>query len=227
MLRDGQTPCTIADLPHGSVVGTSSIRRTAQIALRYPHLVVKDLRGNVPTRLNKLDAPDGPYDAIIIAAAGLLRLDLGHRITQYLDSKTARFLYAVGQGAIGVENRSEDTDVKPLLAKINHYPTFLSTAAERSLLRTLEGGCSAPLGVETEWLQDATESSTLRMQAIVVSVDGKESAEITVEQPVETFAQAESFGVHAAQELINKGAGKILAEITAKKQTTAADLAEA
>src|SRR4051794_20405920 len=90
VLKAGRPQCEMADLPPGSVVGTSSIRRTAQIALKYPHLRVKDIRGNVPTRLRKLDAEDSPFDAIIIAAAGLLRLDLGHRITQYLDSDSGQ-----------------------------------------------------------------------------------------------------------------------------------------
>jgi len=224
VIKAGREPCGIADLPPGSVIGTSSIRRTAQIALRYPHLRVHDIRGNVPTRLAKLDAADGPFDALILAAAGLIRLDLGHRISQFLDSANGGMLYAVGQGAIGVENRSDDERVRAILAKIDHTQTHLATAAERSLLRTLEGGCSAPLGVETSWTNGSASSSALQMKAIVVSTDGKESAEIEMVEEVHTMADAERFGVNAASELVRRGADKILAEIQAKKPTTVADL---
>ncbi|KAK5278905.1 porphobilinogen deaminase, partial [Exophiala xenobiotica] len=94
VIKAGREPCNIEDLPAGAVVGTSSMRRTAQIAMKYPHLRVLDVRGNVGTRLAKLDAEDGPFDAVILAAAGLIRLDLRHRITQYLDSKSGGMLYA-------------------------------------------------------------------------------------------------------------------------------------
>lgn len=194
--------------------------------MRFPHLVVKDIRGNVPTRLSKLDAEDGPFDAIVIAAAGLLRLNLGDRITQYLDSKSANFLYAVGQGAIGIENRSDDHDVQKMISEINHTKTYLAISAERSLLRTIEGGCSAPLGVETNWTTSSTGKPTLEMKAIVVSVDGKEYAEIEMVEEVSTFDDAEAFGFKAATEILSKGADKILAEIKAKKPTTPTDLME-
>jgi hydroxymethylbilane synthase len=225
VLKAGRKPCNIQDLPAGSVVGTSSIRRTAQIALKYPHLKVVDVRGNVPTRLAKLDAEDGPFDALILAAAGLIRLDLGHRITQYLDSKNGGMLHAVGQGAIGIENRSSDDRVQGMLGLINHHQTFLATAAERSLLRKLEGGCSAPLGVETAWTE-AGDGRELRMRSIVVSTDGKEKAEVEMQKPLQSKEDAESFGIDVASELLLKGADKILAEIKAKKPTTVADLGE-
>ncbi|RMZ75669.1 hypothetical protein DV737_g5166, partial [Chaetothyriales sp. CBS 132003] len=224
VIKAGKPHCKISDLPPGAVVGTSSIRRTAQIALKYPHLVVKDVRGNVGTRLAKLDADDGQFDALILAAAGLLRLDLGHRISQYLDSENGGMLYAVGQGAIGVENADHDPRVREMLAAINHTDTFLAITVERSLLRTLEGGCSAPLGVETTWLGDKAASPTLRFKALVVSIDGKHSAAIDLTQPVQTVEEAEQFGQLAAAEILSKGADKILAEIKAKKPTTPADL---
>jgi hydroxymethylbilane synthase len=222
VLKAGRPHCEMADLPAGVVVGTSSIRRTAQIALKHPHLRVLDVRGNVPTRLRKLDADDSPFDAIIVAAAGLLRLDLGHRITQYLDSSSGEMLYAVGQGAIGVEIRADDENISRILSKIEDTSATLACTAERSLLRTLEGGCSAPLGVETKWLQP----DVLQMKAIVVSIDGSESVESEMQARLQTAAEAEQFGETVAAELLRKGADRILAAIQAKKMTRPADLEE-
>ena len=217
MAREGSSVKSMSDLPPGSVVGTSSIRRTAQVALKYPHLQVQDVRGNIPTRLAKLDARDGPFHGLILAAAGLLRIDLGHRITQYLDSRTGGMLHAVGQGAVGVEIREEDEDVRKLVAPINHDPALLACLTERSLLRTLEGGCSAPLGVETEWHKDKV---TLSVRATVVSPDGKESVELLQNEFVERSEDAERFGFDLAQQLVKRGAGKILADIQQRKRPT-------
>ncbi|ETI21562.1 porphobilinogen deaminase [Cladophialophora carrionii CBS 160.54] len=226
VLKAGRNVCNIQDLPAGSVIGTSSIRRTAQIALKHPHLKILDVRGNVPTRLAKLDAADGPFDALILAAAGLVRLDLGHRITQYLDSGNGGMLHAVGQGAIGIENRSSDRRVQRMLNLINHQQTYLATAAERSLLRTLEGGCSAPLGVETTWTEGENGHNALLLKAIVVSTDGKEKADVEMKEIVQSKEEAELFGVNVASELLRRGADKILAEIKEKRPTTVADLEE-
>jgi hydroxymethylbilane synthase len=224
-IKAGRESCKISDLPPGAVVGTSSIRRTAQVALQYPHLIVKDIRGNVGTRLSKLDADDGQFDAIIIAAAGLHRLNLGHRISQYLDFESSGMLHAVGQGAIGIENGSDDDHVQNMLMRINHKPTFLAVTVERSLLRTIEGGCSAPLGVETKWLDPAEEGS-LKLKAVVVSTDGKDYASIDMTEKVTTVEEADQFGLIAAHQLLHRGAAKILAEIKAKKPTTVIDLEE-
>lgn len=222
VVKAGRPACKIQDLPAGAVIGTSSIRRTAQIALKYPHLVIKDMRGNMETRLRKLDAEDSGFDALILAAAGLLRIDLGHRITQYLDSKDGDMLHAVGQGAIGIENREHDDAVKNIVATVNHLPTFYAVTAERRLLRTIEGGCSAPLGVETAWVDD----THLNFKAIVVSVDGKEYAEYETTEEVKSVDDAERLGQTMAVEILRRGADKILAEIKAKKPTTVADLEE-
>ena len=222
VLKAGQTHCEIKDLPAGAVVGTSSIRRTAQIALKYPRLRVQDIRGNVPTRLRKLDAEDSPFDAIVVGAAGLLRLNLSHRITQYLDSTSGEMLYAVGQGAIGVETRTDDNEMSRILSRIEDKRTTLACIAERSLLRTLEGGCSAPLGVETKWLS----SDVLQMKALVVSVDGSESVESEMQVQLQTVTEADHFGQTVAAELLRKGADRILAAIQAKKMTKPADLGE-
>ncbi len=226
VLKDGRDACSIQHLPVGAVIGTSSIRRTAQIAQKYPHLVVKDVRGNIGTRLSKLDAEDGPFDALILAAAGLLRLDLGHRISQFLDSENGGMLYAVGQGAIGIENRSGDAQVKEMLTSISHRSTHLVVSAERSLLKTLEGGCSAPLGVETRWETGAISDSLLRMKAVVVSTDGLQCSEVDMAEQVKSMEDAELFGINVASKLLQRGADKILAEIKAKKPTTITDLEE-
>ncbi|KAJ5690287.1 Porphobilinogen deaminase [Penicillium macrosclerotiorum] len=215
VVKQGLPYKSLAEIPAGSVVGTSSIRRTAQLARKYPHLKVQDIRGNIGTRLAKLDAEDSPYTCAILAAAGLLRLELQDRITQYLDSKNG-MLYAVGQGALGIEIRKEDTFLKEMLDKIGHEETTFACLAERSLLRTLEGGCSAPLGVETEWIQNA-DSKKLRMRAVVVSVDGKQCAEVEIDGDVDSADSAEAFGVTVADALVADGAGAILEEIQRNK----------
>ena len=226
VLKAGRVSCKIGDLPRGAVVGTSSIRRTAQLALRYPHLRVVDVRGNVPTRLSKLDASDGPFDALLLAAAGLIRLGLKDRITQYLDSTNGNILYAVGQGALGVENRSNDVQLKEMLRSISHVPTLLACTVERGLLRTIEGGCSAPLGVESSWVLDEHGKESFRLKAIVVSVEGTETAEIDMVRAIDNVADAEAFGTDAATEILKNGADRILASIKAKRPTTITDLAE-
>ncbi|KAL4821321.1 porphobilinogen deaminase, dipyromethane cofactor binding domain-containing protein [Aspergillus spinulosporus] len=218
VIKKGLPNMSLAEMPAGSVVGTSSIRRTAQLARKYPHLKVMDVRGNIGTRLAKLDAEDSPYTCLILAAAGLLRLGLGDRIYQYLDSKNAGMLYAVGQGALGIEIRKGDKAMEDMLNTIGHKETTFACLAERSLLRTLEGGCSAPLGVETEWIQDTDGSSKLRMRSIVVSVDGSEHAEVEIDGIVDSPQSAEEFGVTVAKALVNEGAGKILSEIQQNKQ---------
>lgn len=220
VMKKGLPNGGLFDLPAGSVVGTSSIRRTAQLARLYPHLKVMDVRGNIGTRLAKLDAEDSPYSCIILAAAGLLRLDLGDRISQYLDSKNGGMLYAVGQGALGIEIRKDDQVAHGMLKNIGHEETTLATLAERSLLRTLEGGCSAPLGVETEWIQGSDGSRQIRMRAIVVSVDGKESAEVEIDESISSPEQAENFGITVAKALVEQGAGAILEAIQQNKKSS-------
>lgn len=220
VVKKGLPYSKLSELPPGSVVGTSSIRRTAQLALKYPHLKVLDVRGNIGTRLAKLDAEDSPFTCLILAAAGLLRLGLEDRISQYLDSRNGGMLHAVGQGALGIEIRKGDKTVSEMLSKIGHKQTTLACFAERSLLRTLEGGCSAPLGVETEWVQGSDGKQKLRMRSIVVSVDGTESAEVEMDGDVDSPEAAEAFGVKVAKELVDKGAGMILEVIQRNKKTS-------
>lgn len=221
--RHGDSYKKLADLPAGSVVGTSSVRRAAQLRRRYPGLVFKDVRGNIDTRLNKLDNPELGYDCIILAAAGLLRMEYGVRIAQYLSSETedgkGGMLHAVGQGALGLEVRENDEKMLQLLKAVEDTPTMMACFAERSLMRSLEGGCSVPIGVETTWLDednghDDVEGEIggkkLRIRATVVSIDGKEYVDGEMVQEVASLAQADSLGKKLAQDLVDRGAQRIL-----------------
>ncbi len=206
---------TLESLPAGSVVGTSSVRRSAQISRKYPNLRFADVRGNVGTRLSKLDAEDGQYSCLILAAAGLQRLDLGDRITRFLDSENGGILHAVGQGALGVEIREEDERTIGLLEKLACHRTTMACLAERSLLRTLEGGCSVPIGVESKWVASIDrDGEDLLMKAVVVSLDGKESVESQKLGSITTKGQADEFGWSLARDLVEKGASGILEKIT-------------
>lgn len=211
VMKAGSPYKSIAELPAGSVVGTSSVRRSAQIARRFPHLKFQDVRGNIGTRLSKLDAEDADYKCLVLAAAGLQRLDLGDRITQFLDSKTpgGGILHAVGQGALGIEIREGDQRMIDLLRPLADLDATLACLAERSLMRTLEGGCSVPIGVETEWI----EKGKLLMKAIVVSLDGTEAIEVERLGEVLNEKEADDFGWRIAQDLVEKGASKILEAI--------------
>lgn len=208
------TYASIADLPAGSVVGTSSIRRIAQLKRRHPGLVFADVRGNIQTRLAKLDDPDGPYSAIILAAAGLLRMDAGARIAEFLDSSSAGILHAVGQGAIGVEARAGDDRIASLLAGIQHEKTMLACTAERSVMRALEGGCSVPIGVETAWAD-----SELRLKATVVKADGSHGVDVDEKRVITSAEEAAAFGIDVAKQLSDLGADKILEGINALKHS--------
>jgi len=206
---------TLQDLPDGAVVGTSSVRRAAQLRRHYPGLVFKDVRGNIDTRLRKVDEEE--YDSIVLAAAGLLRMGLGHRIAQYLDSSTAGggMLHAVGQGALAIEVREGDERVLHILKTVEHTPTMMACFAERSLMRTLEGGCSVPVATETTWVEEQGEEEgskrkKLRIQALVVSLDGREAVQGEKTEEVASLAQADSLGKRLAQELVERGAQKIL-----------------
>lgn len=162
------------------------------------------------TRLQKLDAEDGPYDALILAAAGLLRADYGNRITEYLQGPT--MLHAVGQGAIGIEIRSSDTRMRVMLSKLNDLPTQLCTSAERTMLRILEGGCSVPVGAETE-LSTQEGQQILTLRANIASLDGQTCIEHHISRPVRNIAEAEQLGSDMAVHLIQRGGKAILEEL--------------
>jgi hydroxymethylbilane synthase len=154
----------LASLPEGARVGTSSLRRRAFLKRWRPDLSVDDLRGNVPTRLRRLD--EGAYDAIILAAAGLKRLGLGDRITDYLPFDV--MLPAVSQGAIAIQIRADDGRVEPWIAPLEHAPTRQATNAERALLREVEGGCQVPLGAHA-----TIAGGRLDLAAAIADLDGQ------------------------------------------------------
>lgn len=199
----------IDTLPEGAVIGTSSLRRLAQLRHHYPHLSFKDVRGNLNTRLAKLDA--GEYDGIILAVAGLQRLGMGdppaeglrNRIHQVLPAEVS--LHAVGQGALGIECRADDTEVLSLLKALEHQPTAQRCYAERAFLRELEGGCQVPIGVNT-----VIEGDSLTLTGIVASLDGQRLVKDTISGPA---TQAEQIGTELAQRLRSQGAQEILDEI--------------
>jgi hydroxymethylbilane synthase len=191
-------------LPAGAVVGTSSLRRLAQLRHYYPHLTFKDIRGNLNTRLQKLD--EGGYDAIILAVAGLQRLGMGDRVHQIIDAEIS--LHAVGQGALGIECRSDDDEILELFAPISHYPTTQRCLAERSFLRVLEGGCQVPIGVNS-----VIEADQLTLKGIVASLDGQTLVRGEVKGSV---TQPEEIGTELAHQLKGKGAQTILDAIIAE-----------
>jgi hydroxymethylbilane synthase len=193
----------LGTLPAGSVVGTSSLRRLAQLRHNYPHLTFKDVRGNVITRLEKLDK--GEYDALILAAAGLGRLDLSDRIHQLIPAEIS--LHAVGQGALGIECREDDTEVLEVLKALQDQPTAFRCWAERSFLRSLEGGCQVPIGVNT-----VVEGDQLILTGMVATLDGQTLIKDTVSGPA---AAAEQLGKDLAVKLCDQGARAILDEIFA------------
>ncbi|MBF2026783.1 MAG: hydroxymethylbilane synthase [Oscillatoriales cyanobacterium C42_A2020_001] len=190
-------------LPAGAVIGTSSLRRLAQLRHYFPHLSFKDVRGNLNTRLAKLDA--GEYDALILAAAGLQRLDMADRIHQVIPAEIS--LHAVGQGALGIECRSDDGEILTLLKALEHLPTAYRCYAERAFLRELEGGCQVPIGVNT-----VLEGDVLTLTGIVASLDGKQVVKDTITGDATEAAQ---LGTQLAQRMRSQGAQTILDEILA------------
>ena len=200
---------TLASLPEGAVVGTSSLRRLAQLRHHYPHLTFKDVRGNVITRLEKLDS--GQFDCLILAAAGLGRLGLGDRIHELIDPSIS--LHAVGQGALGIECRDGDAAVLEQIKVLEHRPTALRCLAERAFLRTLEGGCQVPIGVNSRF-----EGNELVLTGMVASLDGKQLIRDELRGPQD---EAEDLGNRLAELLRSQGAGEILAKIFAEARPEA------
>lgn len=196
----------IDTLPEGAVIGTSSLRRLAQLRHRYPHFTFKDVRGNLNTRMAKLDA--GEYDALILAVAGLQRLGMGDRIHQVLPKEVS--LHAVGQGALGIECRAEDTELISLLKAIEHPETRDRCLAERAFLRELEGGCQVPIGVNTE-----INGNNLTLTGIVASVDGQKVVKDTISGETK---DAEQLGTQLAKQMRGQGAQEILDQIFAEIQ---------
>ena len=192
---------SLAQLPPGSVVGTSSLRRQCQLRHQRPDLHLRDLRRNVNSRLAKQDG--GEYDAILLAAAGLKRLGLTQRITAYLESHES--LPANGQGAVGIECRSDDAELLALLAPLEHGPTRYRVQAERAMNRALQGGCQVPIGAYAE-----LEEETLWLRGMVGSPDGAQLLRAEIRGPAN---QAETLGVSLAEQLRELGADEILAAV--------------
>ncbi|MDP0367811.1 hydroxymethylbilane synthase [Glaesserella parasuis] len=185
-------------LPAGAVVGTSSLRRQCQLMAKYPHLQIKSLRGNIGTRLSKLD--NGEYDAIILASAGLIRLGLSERIRTFIPVETS--LPACGQGAVGIETRLNDERVLAYLAELNHQPTAYCVQAERAMNSRLQGGCQVPIGGFATLTGDEIE-----LNALVGSLDGSTIVRASAKGNIK---EAEKLGVEVAEALLAKGADHIL-----------------
>ena len=192
---------SLADLPHGAVVGTSSLRRQCQIKAMRPDLTIRDLRGNVNTRLKKLD--NGEYDAIILAAAGLIRLEMPERIREYIAPEV--MLPANGQGAVGIECRNDDEVIKTLLAPLGCEETRIRVVAERAMNRALEGGCQVPIGSYA-----VLEDQQLYLRGLVGAIDG---SEILTSEVHGNISDAEQLGNQLAEALLAKGADKILRQV--------------
>ena len=191
----------LSDLPADAVVGTSSLRRQTQINEKYPNLKLDWLRGNVNTRLKKLD--EGQYDAIILAAAGLKRLGFADRIRSFLEPEES--LPAIGQGAIGIETRSDDESVKQLLAPLADDDTTKRVLAERAMNETLKGGCQVPIAGFA-----VLEGEELYIRGLVGEPDGSRVIRAEIRGPSN---QAVKLGTRLGQDLLNQGAGEILAAL--------------
>ena len=192
---------SLESLPQGARVGTSSLRRQTQLKAIRPDLEILDLRGNVNTRLKKLD--DGQYDAIILAAAGLIRLGFDERIKQAIDSSVS--LPAIGQGAVGIECRTEDKDINELISVLNHPQTRTCVMAERSMNTRLEGGCQVPIGGYA-----ILEGDELYMRGLVGKPDGSEVVRGEIRGKPE---DAETMGTALADDLLSRGADVILKDV--------------
>ncbi len=191
----------IGELPQGAVVGTSSLRRQCQLRAARPDLVIRDLRGNVNTRLAKLDA--GEYDAIILAAAGLKRLEMAHRIAAFIEPEQS--LPANGQGAVGIECRLDDHELHALLAPLEHPETRIRVLTERAMNRALQGGCQVPIGAYA-----LVQGEEVWLRGLVGSPDGSRVIRDEIRGPL---AEGEALGHTLAQRLLAAGADIILAEV--------------
>lgn len=191
----------LSELPENARVGTASLRRESQLRARLPGLEILNLRGNVNTRLAKLD--DGQYDAIILAASGLMRLGMASRIASRIDTQIS--LPAAGQGAIGIECRQNDPDVESLIQALNHADSFYQVSAERAMNTRLNGGCQVPIGGYAQ-----IEGQRLHLRGLVGSPDGKLIYRAEAQGSVD---QAQALGQAVAEDLLAQGADRILQEL--------------
>lgn len=191
------------DLPQGAIVGTSSLRRLCQLKAMRPDLDIRDLRGNVNTRLKKLD--EGQYDAIILAAAGLIRLEMPERIKSCIEPET--MLPANGQGAVGIECRTDDETIKALIAPLECQETRTRVLSERAMNRALEGGCQVPIGSYA-----IINDDQIYLRGLVGAIDG---SSIIRDELTGSINDAEALGEQLAQQLLNQGADEILKQVYA------------
>ena len=198
----------LEDLKPGHIIATSSLRRQAGLLKLYPEIILKDIRGNVNSRLQKME--EGYCDAMIMAGAGLQRLGLEKHITEIIDPE--KITPAVSQGAIAIETRIGDTEVDELMARLNHQPTWDAITAERAFLAHLEGGCQVPLGCYSK-----VENEQLTLSGFVASIDGKEYIRETISGKLSDGAK---LGVQMALNMLERGAGPILKEIKFRNQQT-------
>ena len=196
----------LEEMPEGAIVGTSSLRREAQLRAKFPHLTIKPLRGNVQTRLSKLD--NGDYDAVILAAAGLQRLGLDGRIREILSP--ADSLPAAGQGALGIEIAARRTDLADILRPLNHEETAACVTAERALARALGGSCQVPLAAYC-----VMEDGLLTLNGLVGHPDGSVIIEASAQAPA---AYADALGRAVAKRLADDGAEELIAAVLAEQQ---------
>ncbi|MDH3328196.1 MAG: hydroxymethylbilane synthase [Desulfobulbaceae bacterium] len=192
---------SVLDLPQGATVGTSSLRRKSQLACLRPDLQIVDLRGNLDTRLRKLD--EGQFDAVIVATAGLNRLGMSDRITSFFTPE--QMLPAIGQGALGLELRVDDKDLLEGIFFLNHALTATAVEAERAFLLRLEGGCQVPIGAYA-----TADENSVALTGLIASVDGKEILKEQMSGPAESAAK---IGTELAQKLLDKGGRRILDEV--------------
>ena len=193
--------CSLDQLPKGSRIGTSSLRRQAQLLHYRPDLHIELLRGNLDTRLRKLH--NGEYDAIVLAAAGLMRMGWSNKVTEYLPPEVS--LPAIGQGALGLEGRRNDRFVQILVEKLEHGPTRIAVMAERALLKRLEGGCQVPIAAHA-----TVKGDTLIMDGLIASVEGQRLIRDTIQGAA---SEAQSLGIQLAEKLLAQGGDRILNEI--------------
>ena len=196
----------LEEMPAGAIVGTSSLRREAQLRAKFPHLTIQPLRGNVQTRLSKLD--NGDYDAVILAAAGLQRLGLDSRIREILSP--ADSLPAAGQGALGIEIAARRTDLADILRPLNHEETAACVTAERALARALGGSCQVPLAAYC-----VMEDGLLTLNGLVGHPDGSVIIEASAQAPA---AYADALGRAVAKRLADDGAEELIAAVLAEQQ---------
>jgi hydroxymethylbilane synthase len=211
---EGITRSMIFDLPEGSVIGTSSLRRACQLLSIRPDLKIEQLRGNLDTRLRKLD--EGQFYAVILAAAGIKRLGLQHRITEILPFEIS--LPAIGQGAVGIECRTDDVFINDLIAPLNHFETSVCVRAERAFLQRLEGGCQVPIAAYARIVRNPDQRDkgsevnhpSLILDGLVGSISGDEILKGHIEGSPE---EGEILGVRLADDILAKGAKEILDEV--------------